>query len=79
MKVTATRILAIFIFSLISIDSYSQNWEKVGKDGEWGSITDVIAMNGYLYSIEIDGTLYKTDKNGQYQQVGEKGIFQNVH
>ena len=58
MQATFNRILAIFIFSLTSLVSYSQHWEKIGKDGEWGTTSDVIAMNGYLYSIELGIFIY---------------------
>ena len=44
MQALAIRFLAIFIFSLTSLLSYSQQWEQVGKAGEWGTTTDVIAM-----------------------------------
>jgi hypothetical protein len=62
MQTLAIRFLAIFIFSLTSLLSYSQQWEQVGKAGEWGTTTDVIAMtasDGFIWSVE-NGTLFRT-------------------
>jgi hypothetical protein len=62
MQALAIRFRAIFIFSLTSLLSYSQQWEQVGKAGEWGTTTDVIAMtasDGFIWSVE-NGTLFRT-------------------
>ena len=31
-----------------------------------------------MWSVEKDGTLFRTDKNGAYQQIGEKGLLSEV-
>ncbi|MCA0230159.1 MAG: hypothetical protein LCH91_06820 [Bacteroidetes bacterium] len=38
----------------------------------------MVADGGYLWSVEKDGTLFRTDKNGAYQQIGEKGLLSEV-
>ena len=54
-------------------------WEMVGKEGEWKSTVDMVGMDGFLWSIEADGSLYKTDPaTGNYTQVGDKGSFRNL-
>jgi hypothetical protein len=54
-------------------------WELVGKEGEWKDTVDMVGMDGFLWSIEADGSLYKTDPaNGNYTQVGEKGSFHDL-
>jgi hypothetical protein len=54
-------------------------WEQVGKDGEWKGTIDMVGMDGFLWSVEPDGSLYKTDPaTGNYTQVGEKGSFQKL-
>jgi len=69
MKTPTLRIVTIAFLLLLSFVSFSQQWQQVGKVGEWSTTIDVIAMNGFLYSIEKDGTLFKSDKNGNHQQV----------
>ncbi|MEP7324159.1 MAG: hypothetical protein ABI761_19675, partial [Saprospiraceae bacterium] len=58
--------------------STAQQWQQVGKKGDWEHTIDVVALGGKLYSIEKDGTLFKTDKDGYFEQVGAKGAFDNV-
>jgi hypothetical protein len=54
-------------------------WELVGKEGEWKNAVEMVAMDGALWSVEKDGSLYKTDPaNGKRTQVGEKGSFEKV-
>lgn len=54
-------------------------WELVGKEGEWKNAVEMVAMDGFLWSVEKDGSLYKTDPaNGKRTQVGEKGSFENI-
>jgi len=54
-------------------------WELVGKEGEWKNTTEMVAMDGFLWSTEKDGSLYKTDPaTGKRTQVGAKGSFENV-
>jgi len=54
------------------------SWQQVGKKGDWAKTVAAVGMNGYLWSIEEDGTLYMTDKNGGYIQVGEKGQYRGT-
>jgi hypothetical protein len=56
----------------------AQQWVQIGKKGDWANTVDVVAMGGYLYSIEKDGTLFRTDKQGNYEQLGNKGAFDNA-
>jgi len=56
----------------------AQQWEQVGKKGDWKNTIDVVALGGNLYSIENDGTLFRTNKQGIYEQLGDKGAFDNV-
>jgi len=54
-------------------------WELVGNEGEWKKTVALVAMDGVLWSIEKDGSLYKTDPaTGKRTQVGEKGSFEKV-
>src|SRR6185295_18758555 len=54
-------------------------WEMVGKEGDWKGTVDMVGMDGFLWSIEADGSLYKTDPaTGNYTQVGDKGSFRNL-
>src|SRR5580765_3008177 len=54
-------------------------WEMVGKEGEWRGTVDMVGMDGFIWSVEKDGSLYKTDPaTGNYTQVGDKGSFQNL-
>lgn len=54
-------------------------WELVGKEGEWKNAIELVAMDGFLWSIEKDGSLYKTDPaTGKRTQVGEKGSFEKT-
>lgn len=51
-------------------------WELVGKEGEWKDTVDMVGMDGYIWSVEADGSLFKTNPaDGTYTQVGEKGSF----
>jgi hypothetical protein len=54
-------------------------WEMVGKEGDWKGTVDMVGMDGFLWSIEADGSLYKTDPaTGNYTQVGDKGSFSKL-
>ena len=48
--------------------------EQVGKDGEWKGTIDMVGMDGFLWSVEPDGSLWKTDKSGNDILV-DKGGF----
>lgn len=61
------------------VNAHAQKWEQVGKKGDWANTVEVVPMDGFIYSIEKDGTLYKTDKKGNYEQIGSKGEFRNVN
>jgi hypothetical protein len=54
------------------------DWQQVGKAGEWAETVAMVAMKGFIWSIESNGTLFKTDPRGNYQQVGPKGSFLHV-
>ncbi len=54
-------------------------WEMVGKEGDWKGTVDMVGMDGFLWSVEPDGSLYKTDPaTGNYTEVGEKGSFRRL-
>ena len=54
-------------------------WELVGKEGEWKGTVDMVGMDGYIWSVESDGSLFKTDPaTGTFTQVGDKGSFQHL-
>ena len=54
-------------------------WELVGKEGDWKGTVDMVGMDGFIWSVEADGSLYKTDPaTGNFTQVGEKGAFQRL-
>ena len=54
-------------------------WEMVGKAGDWKDTVDMVGMDGFLWSIEADGSLYKTDPaTGNYTQIGDKGSFSHL-
>src|SRR6185436_6491272 len=54
-------------------------WEMVGKEGDWKGTVDMVGMDGFLWSVEADGSRYKTDPaTGNYTQVGDKGSFRNL-
>ena len=54
-------------------------WELVGKEGDWKGTVDMVGMDGFLWSVEPDGSLYKTDPaTGNFTQVGDKGSFQRL-
>ena len=54
-------------------------WELVGKEGAWKGTVDMVGMDGFIWSVEKDGSLYKTDPaTGGSSLVGEKGSFQNL-
>ena len=54
-------------------------WEQVGKDGEFKNVVDMVAMDGFLWGVKKDGSLFKMDPNtAKSTQVGEKGSFENL-
>jgi hypothetical protein len=54
-------------------------WELVGKEGDWKGTIDMVGMDGFIWSVESDGSLFKTDPaTGNFTQVGEKGSFQRL-
>jgi hypothetical protein len=54
-------------------------WQLVGKEGDWKGTIDMVGMDGFIWSVESDGSLYKTDPaTGNFTQVGEKGSFQRL-
>ena len=54
-------------------------WELVGKEGDWKRTVDMVGMDGFIWSVEANGSLYKTDPaTGNYTEVGEKGSFQRL-
>ena len=78
MKKTLLLILALLFTTFLLPQLNAQNWQQVGKKGDWANTIDVVAMGGYLYSIEKNGTLFRTDKQGNYEQLGNKGEFDNA-
>ena len=64
--------------TLYSADPNTGQWERIGKQGEWGNTIALEAGNGFLWSLEQDGTLFKTDKSGKYVEVGEKGEYRGT-
>ncbi|TAE33869.1 MAG: hypothetical protein EAZ92_00340 [Candidatus Kapaibacterium sp.] len=54
----------------------SGRWEKVSTD--YGDTEAMVGLNGMIYTIESDGTVYETDKQGNYRRLGDKGDFRNT-
>lgn len=51
-------------------------WELVGKEGDWKGTIDMVGMDGFIWSVEADGSLFKTDPaTGNFTNVGDKGAF----
>jgi hypothetical protein len=73
-----TILVVPVLFVIMAMNVFAQRWEQVGKKGDWANTVEVVPMDGFIYSIEKDGTLFKTDKTGRYQQIGGKGEFRNV-
>lgn len=38
----------------------------------------MVADRGVLWSVEHDDTLFKTDKDGNFEQIGPRGILSDV-
>jgi hypothetical protein len=55
--------------------TFAQRWTQIGDKGDWVKTTDITTTAGAFWSIEKDGTLFRTDKNGKYTQMGDKGEF----
>jgi len=66
------------LLCVVVVSSFAQQWAQVGAVGDWKNTIDVVSMNGSFYSLEADGTLFKTDKNGTFNQIGERGFFENA-
>jgi len=49
----------------------SGRWWELG--GNWTQTAVMTAMNGYLWSLEQNGTLYRTDRRGNSRQIGARG------
>src|SRR6185503_15609226 len=43
-------------------DPATGKWERMGEGGGWGKTVAMAGLNGTLYSVEPDGSLWKTDK-----------------
>ena len=51
-------------------------WEMVGKEGDWKATVDMVGMDGFLWSVEADGSLYKTDPaTGNFTQARRRLLF----
>src|SRR5438128_99864 len=77
MRVFCSAILAMASVSP-ALAQIPANWKQIGAAGEWSHTVAMTGMNGHLWSIEADGTLYVTDLSGSYAQVGPKGFFAHV-
>lgn len=53
-------------------------WTQMGKAGDWEDTIAWASDRGSLWSIETDGTLYQTNANGDYKQVGAKGTYSGM-
>src|SRR6266576_4801528 len=54
-------------------------WELVGQEGEWKNTVGIVAMDDALWSVEKDGSLFKTDPaTGNHTQMGDKGSFERL-
>jgi hypothetical protein len=65
--------------TLFQTDPQAGAWRQLGQKGIWAGTAALAAMDGRLWSIEDDGTLYRTDQQGRYEQVGRKGAFRHAH
>src|SRR5687767_8004835 len=48
---------------------------RLGEAGGWSQTASLTAMGGSLWSIEADGTLYRTSPDGQFVRVSDEGVF----
>jgi len=87
-------LMTIFVGLIIGISSFGNSqsayaqggdvtvtgkWELVGTEGEWKNAVELVAMDGFLWSVEKNGSLFKTDPaTGKRTQVGEKGSFEKI-
>jgi len=56
----------------------SMTWEQVGAVADWEHTVAMVADGSYLWSIESDGTLFRTDKSGRFEKFGERGLLSEV-
>jgi hypothetical protein len=62
---------------LLATDPFRAVWSEVGE-ANWGRTVALAAANGFIWSIESDGTLFKSNRNGAYVQVGKRGEYEGV-
>jgi len=63
--------------TLYETDAKTGLWREVSKG--WNYTTALACMNGYIWSLEQDGTLFRSDLNGSYVKIGETDGLPNVH
>jgi len=54
------------------------NWRQIGDAGDWEGTVAMTGMGGSLWSIESDGSLFRTDRHGAYEQIGPAGSFSDA-
>jgi hypothetical protein len=49
------------------------NWSQVGGKGDWAHTKLLTATDSFLWSIEENGSFYKTDLSGHFIRLGREG------
>ena len=62
--------------TLYTTDSRGGSWHELSKG--WYNTTAMAIMGGYIWSLEKDGSLYRSDINGNYQLIGERDAMPDV-
>lgn len=78
MNVQLRFVSALLIFCVVQSDAFAQSWTQLAKPGIWRNTVDVVVVGNYMYSIELNGTLWRTDANGAYERLAGAGTFNNV-
>ena len=62
--------------TLYATNPSTGRWVEVNA-GDWSNTAQMSAMDGYLWSVELDGSIYRTDSRGNYSEAGRfaDGLF----
>ena len=75
---TGVAICLLVLSAVPSALGARASWRQLGKKGVRANVVAMTTMGGAIWSIEADGTLYRTDRVGSYQRVGPTGSFENA-
>jgi hypothetical protein len=53
-------------------------WVQVGRAGDWRNTVAWTSDRGALWSLESNGTLYKSNPQGEYEQLGGTGTYSDM-